>query len=166
MTVGRGLKCSVKPWLPGQEEGIRNSTPFYTTSVSEGLLHPGMNPAWSHWNSICWGEARGLTAAICFGDQTPALGDEDEGAQSVFFSPHGDCQGGKFLSPLPIVAFPPTPIHLHGFPVTWPSTVTNWYRVNNLCGKDPKPPRATCMAGAGCVYLLRCVWLLRITEYN
>lgn len=144
---------------PSRDESSLKSLKFHM--LRWGASHYSVRQEGSQHRS------KAQAAAICFGDQTPALGDEDEGAQSVFFSPHGDCQGEKkILSILPNIASPPTPTHLPGFPVTWLSTVTNWYRVNNLCGKDPKPPRAACMAGAGLVYLLRCVWLLRITEYN
>lgn len=63
---------------------------------------------------------------------------------TLFFPPHGDCQR-RVLSTLPNLAQPPTPTHLYAFLVTCLSTAMNWYKVNNLCGKDPKSPWAVCM---------------------
>ena len=108
---------------------MRNSTPFYTTECMGGAPLSWDGPSMKslkfhmlrcHYSVRQEGSQhrpKAQAVAICFGDQTPALGDEAEPAQSVFFSPHGECQGGKILSTLPNIASPPTPIHLHGLPV-------------------------------------------------
>lgn len=106
------------------------------------------------------GQSPGSKQQEAFGTraQLQAMGERE--LRVALFPPPGDCQRGNGLSTLPNAALP-CPRSPVRFSVMCLSTVMSWYKVNNLCGKDPVSPQAVCTVGACLVYLLRRVWSLR-----